>query len=268
MRGLSAPLASFGNTAHGRAYRLRRAFDARKHRNILSAEGVLSDTPVCVVGPRIIGISPFESSRGLYKSRTSRRYISRRHSDASPRFAQRWKYGNIFTIEGHLNDGPSQLAIRYAIFAGNFSVGAIVLAGAPFKVADKIIRFVLILMVYERVVVGVRDKRLRDEAMNHDGSLFALLAQCYAIISVSIFVGVHNHSVVEPIRARIHAPKIANHIAAFVACYISPFFFHLLILYYADKLKKKRKGYQLTLVGRIANSTYPFSNANILKTND
>lgn len=270
MRCPSATFASFANATHGGACRFRRASDALERLNILSIECILSDEFGFAMGHCIVGISPLESRRSFHKARTGTRNVSSRHSNISPSFVQRREHGYIFALKSHLDYCSAQFAVQYALFTRNLSIGVIVFNRTPFKVADKIVGFILILMIYHWIIVRVRDKCLGNKTMNHNVFLLPMPTQRYAIISVLIFVSFQYHSIVDMIGAGIYAPHAANHIAAFIANYISPFFFffHWLILYLADKLEKKRKGYQLTLVSRIANSAYPFSVTNILKIND
>lgn len=270
MRRATKTFANSNNTTHRGAYRLGCTFDAWERSNILTLECVLGNSLGFVMWCCIIGIPPFEPCGSLCDSRASIQNITCRHSKTSTCFSQRWEYGNIFAIEGNLDYCTPKLAIRYAFFTGNLSVGAIILGRTPFKVLNGIVGFVLVLMVHIRIVVWVRKKRFRYKTMDRSKFFLPMQGQHYATISVWVFARVYKFPVVDVIGTGIHAPHAANHIAAFIANYISPFFFffHLLILYHADKLEKKRKGYQLTLVSRIANSAYPFSVTNILKIND
>lgn len=269
MRRFAMTFACLANVVHGRAYRLCRAFNARESRNVLPVKCVLGDTLGLAMRNCIIHIAPFKASRCIYRTCACCSNVRYRHSKTSTCFRQRWKNGNIFTIERHLDYCTSQFTICYAIFTRNLSIGAVVFRRAPFEVVNTVVRSTLISMIHEWKIVRVRNKRLRNEPMDHNKFLLALSTQRYTVISSFIFVGVQNHSIVDTIRTRINAPHVADFVEIFIADYVPPFFFfHLLIFYYADKLKKKRKGYQLTLVNGIANSIYPFPSTNILKFSD
>ena len=176
----------------------------------------------------------------IYPSISARRFSQFRIATTGPntpvaRFSYCVRYGWISfhdnPVKRHLQDGAPH---RPALSSGLLNpftlpiIGIIVSVGAPLQVLGAIIGFVLVLVVYAWIIIGVWDKCLCNNPMNHHGTGFPVFVKVNALVAgcaVSVF---QDSLLIRPFPSERHYLSFAtNQIAVLVAHYGLPDFLTL-----------------------------------------